>query len=440
MRSQPFEQPYPLRSRFLRYIVPGLLLVLVVSVVVTSIGARQLAEGVYLEQATRRAQVIDRAMTEAAPEHWYRLKQGEAPGTLYLDDGGRKLLRELDREVKELDLSRLKIYSGKGVIQYATEAEQIGTTDRSDAFVAAIDRQASTVVLKKPPNGSALYELYVLVNGPQGSPVVFELYEPVAHLDALLLRTGLAAAGVPSAILIALMLAMLQLVFRAQRDIDGRAGLVTDLRERLERLLSGAAAQAVHTAVSAGGSIPSRRLRCTILYADIRQFSSFAERNEPELVVALLNRSMKILVEAVKGAGGDVDKMIGDALMARFQGEDAEARAIAVGQETQRALAVSDLPWGVGIGIYTGDVISGTIGTSNRMDFTVIGDAVNVSARLCSAAAMGEIVADARTIAAARVNGFEAAQVISVKGRQGQLEVQRWSCAADTHREKAAQP
>ena len=87
MNADSFDQPYPLLRLFLRYIVPGLLAVLVLSAILTGVGARQLAEEVYLEQATRRAQVIDRAMNEVAPDHWRRLKHGEAPASVYGDAG-----------------------------------------------------------------------------------------------------------------------------------------------------------------------------------------------------------------------------------------------------------------------------------------------------------------------------------------------------------------
>lgn len=430
MNGLRFDQPYPLLRLFARYILPGLVFVLLISAAMTVFGARQLAEGVYLEQATRRAQVIDRAMTEAAPDPWRRLKRGEAPRVLYGDPEGQRLLAELTREVHELDLTHLKIYAAGGIIQYATDVDRIGTVDRSPAYIAASDRGASSVVLRTGSDGSALYELYVLVAVPGGSSVVFELYEPVNHLNALLWRASAAAAGVPSLILVVLMLAMGRIVILAQRDINGRAALVADLRVRLERLLSGAASQAVHRAVTVGGGIPSMRTRCTLLYSDIRDFTSFSEANEPERVVGFLNQSMTIMVDAITHAGGDVDKLIGDAVLARFQGEQAESRAIAAAREALRLLESAGLPRGVGIGIYTGDVISGTIGSADRMDFTVIGDSVNLAARLCSAAARGEIIADSDTVTASGDAEFGAAETISVKGRRSRLKIRRWRSAA----------
>lgn len=420
-----FEQPYPLRRLFVRYILPGLVAFVVVAATLSVIGARLLAEGVYLEQAARQAQIIDRAMTEAVPDAWRRLKSGEAPDALYREAEGRRLLGELTREVHELDLTSLKIYGTGGIILYATDNRRIGTVDRSPAYIAAAESGTRSVVHRVDPDGSALYELYVQVATPGARPVVFELYEPVNHLNALLWRAGWAAAGVPSLILLALTLAMARLVILAQRNIDGRAALVADLRRRLERLLSGAASKAVRHAVSAGGVIPSTRTRCTLLYSDIRDFSSFAEANEPEEVVHFLNRLLAIVVGEIDGAGGDVDKLIGDAVLARFQGADAEVRAVAAACAALAALQAAELPRGIGIGIYTGEVISGTVGSADRMDFTVIGDSVNVAARLCAAAARGEIVADADTVDKAGARAFGPPETISVKGRRGSLAVRR---------------
>jgi class 3 adenylate cyclase len=428
MSAYSFEQPFPILRPFLRYILPGVAFLLVISAALAAAGARILAEGVYLEQATRRAQTIDRAMNEAVPEPWRRLKSGETPHSLYRDGDGQRLLAELTREARELDLTHLKIYAASGTIQFSTDRDKIGTSDRSPAFVAASERGVNSAVYRVDADGSALYELYVLIAVSNASPVIFELYEPVEHLTTLLWRAGVAAALVPVMLLLTLMLGMSRLIVLAQRNINSRAALVTELRARLERLLSGAASQAMRHAISADGRIPTVRTRCTLLYSDIRDFTSFSEVHEPEQVVSLLNQTMTIMVDAISRSGGDVDKMIGDAVLARFQGKSAEARAIAAAREALRAISLAQIPRGVGIGIYTGDVISGPIGPPDRMDFTVIGDSVNIAARLCSVAIQSEIVADFDTVRAAGDKEFSAAEPIAVKGRHSCVNVCRWRC------------
>lgn len=103
---------------------------------------------------------------------------------------------------------------------------------------------------------------------------------------------------------------------------------------------------------------------------------------------------MALQVGILKRHGGDVDKMIGDVVLARFDGEDGGARAVTAARDIQQAAAEGDFAREIGIGIYNGAVISGAIGPVDHRDLTVIGDAVNTASRLCSAAAAGEIVVD----------------------------------------------
>jgi class 3 adenylate cyclase len=423
-----FEQPFPLRRLFRRFILPSLLALLAATVLLTAAGANWLTERVYLEEADRRARIIDRALSDEAAGAWSRLKHGEAPERVYEGADGARLLAELRREVAELNLAHLKIYGADGTILFSSDEARIGTKDPSAAFLQAVGESEASIVRKTRAGGQSLYELYVPLAVADAPPLVFELYEPVDYLDGLLTQVAAAAAAVPGLILLALTLAMARLVGRAQADIDMRTALVGELRARLERLVSGQAAQAVRKSVGGGAIVPSRS-RCTILFADVRDFTSFSESHPPEQVLKFLNGVMASVVGAVAAEGGDIDKLIGDAVLARFQGPGSEARAVAAARGALAAVEDGAPPRGIGIGIYTGDVISGTIGSADRMDFTVIGDSVNIAARLCSAAARGEIVADAETVAAAGAADFGPVVEIAVKGRRGAVRARRLPAA-----------
>lgn len=134
--------------------------------------------------------------------------------------------------------------------------------------------------------------------------------------------------------------------------------------------------------------------RATVLFADIRNFTAAAEALTPRQTVDMLNAVFTSLFEAVAGNDGVLDKFIGDAMMAVYgaplpTGHDAEksVRSALQMQELLRdfnqSRARSGLPvLALGIGIATGDVVAGTIGSPKRMDYTVIGDSVNLASRL----------------------------------------------------------
>jgi class 3 adenylate cyclase len=143
----------------------------------------------------------------------------------------------------------------------------------------------------------------------------------------------------------------------------------------------------------------------TVLFADIRGFTSFAEHRPPEEAVQMLNRYLRLQADLVKRFNGDVDKFMGDAVFAHFTGPDMALNAIRCALEIQRAIDVTarsepDVPTlAVGIGIATGEVIVGSIGSEDRLDYTAIGPAVNLGSRLCASAEPREILLSESTYA-----------------------------------------
>jgi len=134
----------------------------------------------------------------------------------------------------------------------------------------------------------------------------------------------------------------------------------------------------------------SERRELAFLFTDIRGFTTLCEGLSPEAVVALLNRYLELQTEAIHAAGGEVDKFVGDEVMAMFEGPDRELKACRAGlairkamaEERERARAESQAEISVGIGINSGPVVFGSVGARERMDFTSIGDTVNLAARL----------------------------------------------------------
>ena len=179
--------------------------------------------------------------------------------------------------------------------------------------------------------------------------------------------------------------------------------MATGLRERFEltKFVSGETLDAVQGAeegVQLGGE---RKVR-TLFFSDIRGFTAYSENVEPEQVISMLNTYLREQTEIVNRWGGDIDKFVGDELVATFddEGDHAEgmvARAACCAYEIQRRVEELNMEYpdaaiGIGIGINTGQVVLGAMGSEARMDYTVLGDNVNVAARLCSAADAHQII------------------------------------------------
>ena len=128
------------------------------------------------------------------------------------------------------------------------------------------------------------------------------------------------------------------------------------------------------------------RRRCTFLFTDVRGFTSLSETLEPEQVTEIMNKALTIQANAVKEYGGMVDKYIGDAMMAIFNApidlEGHETKAIQTALKIKQDMAEADLGIEIGIGINTGEAVIGNMGSDTRFDYSAIGDAVNLAARL----------------------------------------------------------
>lgn len=164
----------------------------------------------------------------------------------------------------------------------------------------------------------------------------------------------------------------------------------------------------------------------TIMFADVRGFTSFSARVEPEEVVAVLNEIFLLVINAIQMEGGMLNKFLGDGLMAVFgvpvpivNHAQAAARAALRARKAVESLSMSRRALGldplrIGIGLNTGEVVAGCVGTTERAEYSVIGHAVNLAARLESIAAAGQILMGPETLVLLR-DAFELSGTIALK-------------------------
>ena len=193
----------------------------------------------------------------------------------------------------------------------------------------------------------------------------------------------------------------------------------------------------VQELVAHGGLSRSGESRqITVLFSDIRGFTTLAEKRSPQEVVALLNRYFTLQVEVVFRHGGALDKFIGDCIMA-FWGaplDDPEHARHAVAaalemaevlQRFKRELDEQDADFDVGIGIHSGPAVVGLIGSDQRREYTAIGDTVNLASRIegLTKGVSRILVSDATRLACAEAFDFAPAGSYKVKGRDEQVEL-----------------
>jgi adenylate cyclase len=175
----------------------------------------------------------------------------------------------------------------------------------------------------------------------------------------------------------------------------------------------------------------------TVLFADVRGFTRIAEHAPPEQIVQMLNRYFSAMTEIIFAHGGTLDKFLGDGLLALFGAPTAtpddatnaaqaavamQRRLLGLGEE----LSAAGFPeFEIGIGLHTGEAIVGYIGSERRMEYTAIGDTVNLAARLESNARGGQILLSEATAQAVTTDRFvlRREHVLSVKNREQPVQV-----------------
>lgn len=166
----------------------------------------------------------------------------------------------------------------------------------------------------------------------------------------------------------------------------------------------------------------------TVLFADIRGFTSFSQDLAPEDVVRQLNSLLEVMVKCTFENEGTLDKFIGDAILVLFNAPldqpDHSLRAVRTAVSIQQGLRGHGSGLGVGIGVHRGVAVVGNIGTPQRMEYTAIGSTVNIASRLCDLARAGEVVVS-EAVQSELKGSFESTALgeVQVKGIDTPLQI-----------------
>jgi adenylate cyclase len=204
------------------------------------------------------------------------------------------------------------------------------------------------------------------------------------------------------------------------------------IKSNLERYVSTQLVEAILDAKEDISFAPAKR-NITILFSDIRNFTTKCEELAPEVIVEYLNEYFTHMAGIIFNNRGTVNKFVGDMIVAMFGAPsrliDSERRAIETAIAMQNQIKIIPVPWirnnfMTGIGISCGEVVVGNIGSPHHMDYTAIGDKVNIAFRLQSMAKEEQILVS-RSIYDATQNLFEFKEVglVQVKGKKHPIEV-----------------
>jgi adenylate cyclase len=218
------------------------------------------------------------------------------------------------------------------------------------------------------------------------------------------------------------------------------------LRAEFARFVPEGVVDDVMASAGEAGRLGGRRIYCTVMFVDLRGFTATAERLPPEIVLEMLNRYLGEMSDAILDEGGTVASFMGDGIMALFgapiECPDHADRAVAAARRMRderlpafNAWCAGRVPgegFRIGVGIASGPVMSGNVGSERRMEYTAVGDTANIASRLQSLTKETPemiLIADStRAVLSAPVADLEAVGALDVRGRQVPAAV--WTLAA----------
>jgi adenylate cyclase len=205
---------------------------------------------------------------------------------------------------------------------------------------------------------------------------------------------------------------------------------MSKIKVELASYVSKSTIRMVERMASGKTTAANRSAEVTVLFSDMRGFAQLSQDMDPEAVFQMLNRNLGIQIDLVEKYNGVIDKLNGDEVMVVFEGPDKERKALQCARAIVLALSKlrvkpGDRWMNVGIGINTGPVFWGALGTVDFKDFTVIGNTVNIAARLCGLADRFQVLFTDATLKAVGPERFPLTSIgkKNLKGMNAPVEV-----------------
>jgi class 3 adenylate cyclase len=179
-------------------------------------------------------------------------------------------------------------------------------------------------------------------------------------------------------------------------------------------------------------TLASEQCEIAVLFSDVRNFSRFSQRHNPEVVVKVINIYLDLQARIIEENYGIVDKFMGDQIMGVFEGANKHINMLNAAVSIQKAIERLNLErqllnleiLAVGIGINIGHAVLGKIGSKDRMDYTVVGDVVNLASRFCDVAKPGQIITSTTLLSLFKyIYPTVKLGSISIKGRDEPIEI-----------------
>ena len=409
------DKPFPLLTNFMLYVLP-LLMIGALGLAYTF--RETVATSIEAFHAQREVASISGLLLRtslAQPESWRDVIEGR-PSSI---QGG------LSAEIDELGIFCLILLRPTGQKMLTVGDSATCKSPALQLFSEVPD--ISYPILREDIAGKGLWTVLAKISLPGfDEPVLAAISRASQGSESTigeLIRSQTIIFGVVIASAIAF---AVWLVLRAQQALNASFEAQRQVQRRMQRLISRGAATN-----SLSGSSKATKHDAVVMFVDLRNFSGFAEMSSVEDTAGLVDSFVTVVTSAVQREGGDVDKFLGDGVLAWFEGKEANVRSIRAA-----AACIEDcrhLPRHPGVGLCRGEIIAALLGEGERADFTILGRSVNLASRLCSVSGPNEISAPVDFADIAEVGLVKSGlEEISFKNHRHPISVSKFKLQADS--------